>query len=210
MEEWEEWRSLISFPPFPDSVRCSLWNPLNRTFYQRKRRESRRLSRNFVNSLPNLWVSAECCLDGADCCPTMDEEEVEAGGGGWGGDRLAELPGSSAGRPHDTAAQRLGVFWGRDARILPLYGLITLGANFAFNEQKYRLYNLVCNARIEEETFRLPLNFNRKRQIRTVEWGAIGAPSDSCPEECVDVSQTGINFPKCRLDPWCQPSNADN
>lgn len=93
---------------------------------------------------------------------------------------------------------------------VPLYGLITLGANFAFNEQKYRLYNLLCNTRIEEETFRLPLNFNRKRQIRTVEWGAIGAPSDSCPEECVDVSQTGINFPKCRLDPWCQPSNADN
>lgn len=39
----------------------------------------------------------------------MDEEEVGAGEG-RGGDRVAELPGSSAGRPHCTAAQRRGVF----------------------------------------------------------------------------------------------------
>lgn len=44
----------------------------------------------------------------------MDEEEVDAGEG-RGGDRVAELPGSSGGRPQGAAAlwaQRRGVFWG--------------------------------------------------------------------------------------------------
>lgn len=54
---------------------------------------------------------------------------------------------------------------------------------------------------MKKETFNLALNFTRKWQIPPVEWEVIGAPGDSCPVECVDVSQ---NVPKTGLDPWRQ------
>lgn len=101
----------------------------------------------------------------------MDEEEVEARGVGGGAGAVTDLLNFLAAQRGDHTTQRPNdeVFFGAwRSYFVPLYGLITLGANFAFNEQKYRLYNLLCNTRIEEETFRLPLKLNRKRQIRTV------------------------------------------
>lgn len=52
----------------------------------------------------------------------MDEAE---GGGGWGGDRVPELPGSGAGRPQDTASpQNEEVCWAWRSLRVSIYGLI--------------------------------------------------------------------------------------
>lgn len=50
---------------------------------------------------------------------------MDAAEGGWGGDRVPELPGSGAGRPQDTASpQNEEVFWAWRSLYVPIYGLI--------------------------------------------------------------------------------------
>lgn len=146
MVEWEQWRSLISFPPCPESVGLLPLKSLEFfcvTFYKRTPRISRQRSQSFVNLLPNFGVSAESCFDGADCWPTMD-----GGGGGGGGGRCGGGPGRwpscwtswqlSGATRSGTTAEVFFKAW--PLSFVSLYGLITLGSNLAFKQQKYRLY----------------------------------------------------------------------
>lgn len=58
----------------------------------------------------------------------MDEAE-----GGWGGDRVPELPGSGAGRPQDTASpQNEEVFWAWRSLYVSIYGLIIASINLVY------------------------------------------------------------------------------
>lgn len=62
----------------------------------------------------------------------MDEAE-----GGWGGDRVPELPGSGAGRPQDTASpQNEEVSWAWRSLYVSIYGLIMASINFVCDQAK--------------------------------------------------------------------------